>query len=72
MYGSKLPILVKMAGNLSGQGQLSLGEEKADMTIPIYRIAGSGDCYIHGLMDGEALEISEAEDNLCLGHVALI
>ncbi|KAG4437865.1 hypothetical protein IFR05_006667 [Cadophora sp. M221] len=73
-HGAKLPILVEEAGTLKGVGRRSEceDEEAESLEVPVYRIAGTGDCYIHGIMDGEALEISKEEGDIGLGHVSLI
>jgi hypothetical protein len=56
--GGRLPFLLREHGSvllLGARGQPSLTD---DTVVPTYKLIG-GECYIHGLADGEGLDIAE-------------
>ena len=58
LWGGRLPFLLRKHGDrlLPGtRGQLSLTD---DTVVPTYRLIG-GECYIHGLADGQGLDVAE-------------
>ena len=58
LWGGRLPFLLRKHGSvlLSGaKGRPSLAD---DTVVPTYRLIG-GECYVHGLADGEGLDIAE-------------
>jgi hypothetical protein len=58
LWGGRLPFLLREYGSIllpGARGRLSRWD---DTVVPTYQLIG-GECYIHGLADGEGLDIAE-------------
>jgi hypothetical protein len=60
LWGGRLPYSLREHGDILLPGVRGRPSLTDDTVVPTYKLIG-GECYVHGLADGEGLDIAEIE-----------